>query len=644
MPTVRAKGKTFTFPDGTTSEQMGEAIDSYFAENAQKESVDNRSMEEIYASDVPTLDESGEIIKRPPQPEPETSFLDEVKGAGEAVLTGITGATGGAIGYIGGTLEGLYDRASEAIQKGGEPNPYAAADKVQEAAINRAGQLTYEPRTETGQRNVQALAEYSQNLQPLTGLAPQLAPLSQSARATLPLVRNTARQVKNLPMVKGKDKSVGAMELSQAMVRQKKAENLPTKVDLTLGSATRDPDVLAFEKEMIKQPKLGAPLRARAQQNNQQLLWNLDDMFDETGAQLQGGAPELLGNKITSALTQGYNAAKNATKQAYIRARNSKEAKTVVDVVNPVRIGPDDDPINDSLFGYINKSPEGMSSAVDKARRMAVVTGVAKKDQGGNLVPANTTMGNLERFRQKLKGVASRTEPSEIREESIIRKLIDAHSEPYEGQLYKQARKLRTQQGRKFENRAVVNRLLTNIRGKDDPRVSADQVFKKSVINSSPDEVRFLKRVLLTSGDEGKQAWNEIKGATVRYIQETAESGVLDSNDVRQLSIPKLKLAINRLDQNGRLNIILGNKNATVMRDLMEVAEYINTVPPGTLINNSGTAGTIFAAIREAAMTGTGNQVPSAIIQGLRYLAGTVKYHKIRKKINKSIAGLQRKD
>ena len=35
MPTATANGKKFNFPDGTTPEQMGQAIDEYFASQKQ---------------------------------------------------------------------------------------------------------------------------------------------------------------------------------------------------------------------------------------------------------------------------------------------------------------------------------------------------------------------------------------------------------------------------------------------------------------------------------------------------------------------------------------------------------------------------------------------------------------------------------
>lgn len=34
MPKVTANGKTFNFPEGTTEQQMAEAVDSYFAGGA----------------------------------------------------------------------------------------------------------------------------------------------------------------------------------------------------------------------------------------------------------------------------------------------------------------------------------------------------------------------------------------------------------------------------------------------------------------------------------------------------------------------------------------------------------------------------------------------------------------------------------
>lgn len=37
MPTANANGKKFTFPDGTTPDQMGQAIDEYFAASTPQE-------------------------------------------------------------------------------------------------------------------------------------------------------------------------------------------------------------------------------------------------------------------------------------------------------------------------------------------------------------------------------------------------------------------------------------------------------------------------------------------------------------------------------------------------------------------------------------------------------------------------------
>ena len=40
-----------------------------------------------------------------------------------------------------------------------------------------------------------------------------------------------------------------------------------------------------------------------------------------------------------------------------------------------------------------------------------------------------------------------------------------------------------------------------------DPMVAADKVLQRSILSSSPEEITFLKRVLVTSGKDGQQAW-----------------------------------------------------------------------------------------------------------------------------------------
>jgi hypothetical protein len=277
----------------------------------------------------------------------------------------------------------------------------------------------------------------------------------------------------------------------------------------------------------------------------------------------------------------------------------------------------------------------------DTARQYVQKLGLATEDSDGNLVPIKgkkITAGEMENLRSELGNVADRSSRPQIRDETIIKKLIDAHTEPVSGPLAKEARALRTKQARKFENRSVIARLITNRKGMDDPKVAADQVLNKSIMNASPEEITFLKRVMKTSGEDGKQAWADLQGALLNHIKDEATKGVgLDSQNRPLVSAAKLHQVVSALDKNDRLDIVLGKENARIVRDLNDVTKYISTVPPGTLINNSGTAGMILAAMAEAGTLGSMVGLPIPVITGLKALSSAMKNAKMKAKINDAI-------
>jgi hypothetical protein len=278
------------------------------------------------------------------------------------------------------------------------------------------------------------------------------------------------------------------------------------------------------------------------------------------------------------------------------------------------------------------------SSVSDTARQLLIKLGMATEDEAGNLVAKPTTVGRMEDFRRELSGTAKGDDLVGLRDETIIKKITDAQTEPAAGPLYKEARRARTDQARKYENRSVVARLVSNIRGMDDPRVAVDQVFNRSILNSSPEEITFLKRVMQVSGKDGRQAWKEMQGALARHIRDEATRGLgTDSQGRPVISPAKLNDVIAKLDKNNRLDIVLGKQSGQILRDLNDVVKYVNTTPPGTLINNSGTAGMIMAAIAEAGTTGALTGLPVPVVSGLRLLSQQVKSNKIRAKIQHSL-------
>jgi hypothetical protein len=436
--------------------------------------------------------------------------------------------------------------------------------------------------------------------------------------------------------------SAGAAATPEDIRRVTTAEGLRVPVTLTRGAAQRDAAQLAFEKEQMK-GEFGAPLRNRAEENNLQILQNFDATIDATGAQAAFAGPSATGGSVVNALSTGWQAAKNKTRVAYTKAKNSPEAQADVDTNLVVTIGKGDQEITDSLIGYINSKITGLPSSVvpDTARKLLIKMDLAAADDAGNLIAKPATVGKLEEFRKELSGTAKFDDNVGLREETILKKLVDAQTDPVSGPLYKEARSLRTKQANKYEDRAIVARLIKNRAGMKDPQVAVDQVFQRSILNGSPEEITFLKRVLLTSGKDGQQAFKELQAATAQHIRDQSTSGVGTDSAGRALVSPaKLNQIVAQLDKNGRLDIIFGKQEAGRIRDLNEVVKYVTTVPPGTLINSSGTVGTLLAAIAETGAVGVTTGLPVPVVTGINQIIKWRKAGQTKAKINDALNAL----
>jgi len=588
----------------------------------------------------------------------EPGIGQQLIGAGETALTLGTAATGGTLGTLAGTLQGL----SQQILSGQFGTPEAMR-AVEQAAAKGAQALTYQPRTQAGQEQVQAVGQVLANVLPpvLPAIAAPGA-VMQAARTAAPTV-GAARQIgtatgqraatatgqaiarpvqaattavretlgmetpavaTTAPAAAGARVSGGAAATPEAMRRATTAESLPVPVTLTKGAATRDAQQLAFEKEQIKSD-LGGPLRQRAEENNLQALQNFDALVDMTDAQLMDLSST--GGAVVKSLTEGLTAAKNRTRAAYKAAEKAGELENNVTL--------------NSVVDYINENiPEGdLAPVLKAAQQKAIAIGAAAPDADGRLVAQPITLRQAESLRQTFQRAGF--EGADQFHGGSLRRVFDVETEGMGGDLYKKARQTRIDQARKFENRAIVARLIKNRKGMEDPQVAADQVFRRSILNSSPEEITFLKRVLVTSGKDGQQALKELQGATVRHLRDEATKGMgMDSQDRPLISPAKLHQSVQALDANGRLDVILGKKNAQIVRDLDDVVRYVTTVPPGTLVNSSGTAGTLLAAMAEAGATGALTGLPLPVASGLRQIIKMRQEGRTKARINEALNAL----
>ena len=579
---------------------------------------------------------------------------EKLVGAYETIGAMGTGATTGALGMVGGAVKGI----AESILSGEFGTP-EAQKLVEQAALRGAQAGTYSPRTPEGQRMTQSIGQSLANvIPPVLPVIAAPGALMQATRNAAPIAQATAQrvagaaqqaarttgqaiakpvqaattavretfgmEVEPTPSSSGSRVSGGAAATPEALRRVTTAEGLPVPVTLTRGAATREAQQLAFEKEQIKSD-LGGPLRQRAEENNLQALQNFDALVEMTDAQLAdlSGA----GGAVVKSLTDGLTAAKNRTRTAYKAAEKAGEMENNVTL--------------NSVVDYINENiPEGdLAPVLKAARQKAIAVGAALQDENGNLVAQPVTLLQAENLRKTFQRAGF--EGADQFHGGGLRRVFDVDTDGLGGDLYKAARQTRIDQARKFENRAIVARLIKNRKGMADPQVAADQVFRKSILNSSPEEITFLKRVLVTSGQDGQQAWKELQGATVGHLRNESTKGMgMDSFDRPMVSPAKLHQAVQALDSNGRLDVILGKANAQIVRDLDDVVRYVTTVPPGTLINSSGTAGTLLAAMAEAGVTGAATGLPLPVYAGIKQIVKMRKEGRTKAKINDALNAL----
>lgn len=604
-------------------------------------------------------------------PEVPTTLAEKAIGTGEAALTTLTGATGGTVGMIAGTLKGL----AEQILSGNFGTP-EAAKLVEQSAMSGAQALTYEPRTPSGQAQAQAVGEVMQNVIPVAPVLPGLMPaagarnvaparvvgrasaesagravagergaaavsggLDASAR-TLQVAADSARGVierlrpKEQPQPAARFGSVGSAAAEVAGQRAATAEALPVPIRLTKGQATRDFEALRFEGETAKNPALGAPLRENSARQNAALAQNIESMIESTGA------------KATSAIETG-RAVDTALVTSAARAKAQYRAKYKA----AEKAGQMEDPVNTQpLIDFLTENasanaPELAGGTLGIAQRELIRLGGARMVDG-RLVAGELPLKQVELVRRQVGNAmdAAPANATNMRMGVMLREVIDQQTEGLGGDLYKGARSARRRYGQLFEDNAIVSNLLRTRKGTADRNVALEDVFKKTILNGDRESIGKLRRTLqVAGGEEGKQAWKELQGATAKHLLDEATSGsATDSASNPIFSAAKFNNAVRALDTDGRLDFVLSKKGAQTIRDLNEISKVVMTTPPGA-VNTSNTASVLlWAALAETGANGALTGLPIPVLTGLRVLTQQVKDRRIRQRVSEALGEAHR--
>jgi hypothetical protein len=575
-------------------------------------------------------------------PEPDPTLGQRVVGGLETAATMATGATGGALGYMGGTIAGV---GRQIVQ--GRLGDSAATQEAARTAQNAASALTYSPRTAAGQSMTQTAAGALEQAFPAIPAVGPAGQITQSIKAAAPAVVAGTRAA-TAPAVRAADKavkaarenavaqqaggpgarSISAAEVDSGKLAQAKADELPVPIKLTEGQRTRNFEQQRFERETAKNPELGAPIRERMEQQQKQMLQNLETYVEMTGSETRSLRDA--GVAVNDALRAELARAKQKERVLYKAAEKAGEMQA------PVK--------TDSLIQFIKENDSFNTSDLSGAtlgllEKELVRLGGAKRGPDGQLIPGELTLANMELLRRQLNSAinAKMDNQTNMRTGVQAKELIDALTEGVGGDAYKKARAARAERARNFENVTLVSSLLGTKRGSSDRSIALEDVVRKSVLSPSTslDQTRHLG-MLLKKTPQGQQAWKELQGATMQHIRDEAFGGVTtDSSRNPVISPAKLNKVINDLDKNGKLDYLFGKKGAEQLRTLNEVAKDVFTAPPGA-VNTSTTASVLMDAL-DAAVTFGVTGIPAPAMKVLNASRKAIQERETRMRVEEAL-------
>ncbi|HET8744315.1 MAG TPA: hypothetical protein VFM98_01830 [Ramlibacter sp.] len=614
--------------DAKSAREAGYTDSELIAHLAAKTDLASQIPVEPGANTTPTLEK--------PQ-----SIADKIIGAGEAALTTGTALTGGAVGMAGGAIKGAVDAIGS-----GQFGTQEGVRTIEDAAVRGADALTYQPRTESGQQQAQAVGSAMQQLIPVLPLTGEAAALSRAGAAARPAVQATReaattqavqaaatlRQQAVSMTSKATQKllgnepqemvGVGAAETAAANQRRATAAGLRVPMELSEGEATRSQPQLQFEGETAKDARLGQPLREHVAENNARLAQNFEALIDDSGAT----APNVL--EVGRRVVDNGLVPAAARMRAEYRARY-QEARRAGELEAPVDLAP--------LADYLNANRAGRSSApilgtiADELRVRGVGEGTLAD---GSVRAGRATLQQAEEIRKAVNRFVKDSDPNDLRIGTEIKGVIDQITDGLGGNLYRDARRARMRYAQLFENNAVVRDLMRTRRGTADRQVALEDVFRRTILNGSREDLSMLRRTLqIAGGEEGHQAWRELQGQTLRHLLDEATKNA--STDIRGnpvFSAPGLNRALRALDVDQRLEFILGKQRAQMVRDISEVAKIVTTFPPGT-VNTSNTAAILLAALAEAGATGGLTGLPLPVLSTLRLGTKYLRERAIRQRV-----------
>ena len=616
--TIRAEladGRILEFPDGTSSEVIQATVKKMLSSETQ-------SVDPAYSDgEIPRVDAQGNpVYDYEPQAQAQNNTPQGLPGnaafSGLEIIGSLASGVPASIEYLKESVQGAI---KSLIDDGFTPEQ--ALQKAQEEASRYA----YQPQSEGAQAVLGAIDELSSALPPVAAnVAPNIGAIRQSTGGATTVARAAEPEIRELVTPRNRTApagAVGAAQVEQARLRQERANELPIPIQLTKGQATQDMQQQRFERETAK-TELGDPIRSRYNEQNELFNQNLDALVDETGTKLPENALYETGEVVTKALENQIEASRKKISAAYQKADNSKGAQ------EPVNLNGLSDFMNENMA---SAEQGGIMYKLEKeVKRLGLGDG---SFDNGDLVIGDMTVLQAEQLRKFINKYYNKADEGMMAKE--LKNALDSSVGDAGGEPYRRARKLRNDFGKKYEEKKLISELTSTKPGSTDRRIALEKVLNKAVNQGSRDELINLRRTLQRT-EEGREAFKELAAQALKDIKAKALGNVGQDEKGNPLVSPaKLAAEINKLDDNGKLDVLFGKKGAEQLRTLRDVSKDVFVSQPGA-VNMSNTA-TVMAALLDIYASSTfGAPLPVtlAVKEGSRRLKNRSTNRKVKEAIN----------
>lgn len=367
----------------------------------------------------------------------------------------------------------------------------------------------------------------------------------------------------------------GAAVTPAQLARAARAEGLPAPARLTKGQMTGDRQQLRDEFNLSR-TKAGQAIDDQLMAQDEALSKSLEIIKARTGGTTVAGRDAEAGRKITAPLLKQLEQQEGRVSALY---KVADEAGETLQEVNPT---PLIKWVEDN-FAAMHSAP-AMKSLVADLKKSGIVTFT---DDGMATAGREPTVRELESLRKAMVkwGKADGSSGSYMGE---AKRVLDDMTEGKGGELYGKARAARIELREKFEDPGIINRLVSEKSGGD--RVTPfEDVFSRTVLNGSVDDMTRLKGQLLTKGEgidtaAGVQAFKDLRAATVDYLKAGAMNNAKD-----EFSLNGLKKAVEAVGVE-KLEVLFGKNTAKEIANVLESAKDMKAPFNKTGIYNPGTA------------------------------------------------------